>query len=447
MFITEPEKKIAVTEEADLCVIGGSCTGVFAAVRAARLGLKVVLLEKNNVLGGTAVTGLVNIWHSLHDTDGREQVIAGLTHETVERLKKRNAVNVSDDPSSAYSFNPFELAFILDEYVRENKIRIMLHTAYTAVVKDGRSVDAVIIENIEGRFAIKAKFFIDASGDGRVAKDLGITSYTNKTIQPPTACFYIQGDTNGLDIGTLVREHCKEFGLEDDWGWSKHLYGSKDIAMRADTHVFGLRLDCADDLTLAETEGRRMADAFASLIRKYSGRDETYPIVGLCSHIGTRETLHYQTRFKADERSLLLGKRYDAPVMNGTYRVDIHHSEDMGITFRYLDGREDTFYGRNTRKISGNWRERENISGEPAKYYQIPFEILVVDGYDNFIPVGRMINADEGSFGALRVMVNLNQLGESAGVAAYLCVNEGKSVADIEYKKVTKLLREGGSAL
>ncbi|MEN6604827.1 MAG: FAD-dependent oxidoreductase, partial [Bryobacteraceae bacterium] len=31
-------ENVPVIEEADICVLGGSCTGVFAAVRAARLG-------------------------------------------------------------------------------------------------------------------------------------------------------------------------------------------------------------------------------------------------------------------------------------------------------------------------------------------------------------------------------------------------------------------------
>lgn len=447
MFILEPERKISVIEDADLCVIGGSCTGVFAAVRAARLGLKVVLLEKHNILGGTAVTGLVNIWHSLHDTDENNQVIAGLTDETLERLKGRGALALSSDPTLRYNFNPFELALILDEYVRESKIKVMLHTSYVSVACEGRRIDAAIIENVEGRFAVKAKFFIDASGDGRVAKDLGIRSYTNSTIQPPTSCFYLQGNTSGLDIGALVREHGKEFGLEDDWGWSTHLAGSKDITMRADNHVFGCRLDRAHDLTFAEMEGRRQADAFASLIRKYSGRGERYSMVGMCSHIGTRETVHYQTRFKADARSLLYGKRYEAPILNGTYRVDIHHSEDMGITFKYLDGKEVTHYGKDTRTVVSNWREKEGAVGEPAKYYQCPFDILVVEEYDNFIPVGRMLNADEDAFGALRVMVNLNQLGEAAGVAAYVCIDSGASVSSVNQKEVHRLLKKGGSAL
>ena len=53
-----PAERINVAAEADLCVIGGSCTGVFAAVRAARLGAKVILLERQNRFGGLPLSGL-----------------------------------------------------------------------------------------------------------------------------------------------------------------------------------------------------------------------------------------------------------------------------------------------------------------------------------------------------------------------------------------------------
>lgn len=35
--IREPERETAITHETDLVVVGGSCTGIFAAVRAARV--------------------------------------------------------------------------------------------------------------------------------------------------------------------------------------------------------------------------------------------------------------------------------------------------------------------------------------------------------------------------------------------------------------------------
>ena len=87
--IREEARDVPVKHTADVCVIGGSCTGVFAAVRAARLGKTVVLVEKTNAFGGVATNGLVCIWHSLHDTVGEKQIIGGLTLEIEERLRKR----------------------------------------------------------------------------------------------------------------------------------------------------------------------------------------------------------------------------------------------------------------------------------------------------------------------------------------------------------------------
>lgn len=444
-YITEPQRQIPVKDECDLCVVGGSCTGVFAAVRAARLGLSVVLVEKHNILGGTAVTGLVNIWHSLKDIHEREQIIAGLTDETLKRLDLRGALVTSPDPTLAYNFNPFELAMVLDGYVKENKIKVRLHTGYAALVQENKEIKAIIIEDADGRGAIKAKFFIDATGDGRLARDMGIPAYTASALQPPTACFFLKGDMKNINLGEMISRHGAEFGLDDDWGWSTTLEHDKDITMRADNHVFGLRLDRADDLTAAEIEGRRRADAFVRMLKKY-GYDD-YRTVGLCSHIGTRETVHYETRFKANANALLRGEKYGSPILKGSYRVDIHHSEDNGITFKYLDGRAVTVWGKNTRKAESNWREDEGLTGECAKYYELPFDVLVPREVKNLIPVGRMLNADDGAFGALRVMVNLNQLGEAAGVAAYLSVNEGKSVGEVDAGAVSELLRKGGSAV
>ena len=81
VFINEAPKQVPVIYEADVCVVGGSCTGVFAAVRAARLGAKVVIVECQNSFGGVAANGLVTVWHSFYDTEFKNQVISGLTEE------------------------------------------------------------------------------------------------------------------------------------------------------------------------------------------------------------------------------------------------------------------------------------------------------------------------------------------------------------------------------
>ena len=118
-----PAEKLPVIEEADICVIGGSCTGVFAAIRAARLGAKVVLIEKQNRFGGVATTGLVCMWHSLFDITGDKQIIGGLTFETMERLEKRKSISPFRDGHGYrhIAFNSEELTLELDAMVSEEK--------------------------------------------------------------------------------------------------------------------------------------------------------------------------------------------------------------------------------------------------------------------------------------------------------------------------------------
>ena len=114
--IIVPAEKIPVIAEADICVVGGSCTGVFAAVRAARLGAKVVIIEQQNRFGGVATISLVNMWHTIYDTDFDRQIIGGLTFEILERLHKRNAVApFLNSKSFGVPLNSEELTMELDE--------------------------------------------------------------------------------------------------------------------------------------------------------------------------------------------------------------------------------------------------------------------------------------------------------------------------------------------
>jgi glycine/D-amino acid oxidase-like deaminating enzyme len=86
-YIKEPSKEIKVINDVDIVVLGGSCTGVLAAVRAARLGAKVAIVEQAGAFGGTATNSYVCIWHSLTDITYKKQIISGLTEEMIERLK------------------------------------------------------------------------------------------------------------------------------------------------------------------------------------------------------------------------------------------------------------------------------------------------------------------------------------------------------------------------
>ncbi len=444
-FVTQTPKNVNIWDDVDLFVAGGSCTGVFAAVRAARLGLKVVLVERQNCLGGMATAAMVNVWHSLKDIDYKNQIIAGLTDEIAHRLEKKGAALLKDDPSLAIQFDPYRLMQELDALVIENKVKVYLHTLCVGALSENGKITHAFIENKNGRSAVKAKFFIDATGDGDLAKYLKCPIYQPETIMPPTPCFILHGPIEKVNLTELVAKHGAEFNLEDDFGWSSILPGfNEDFTLQASHHVLNTDCSKAEDLTKIEMEGRRKTYALVDILNKYSG--EKFIVTSVAGLAGLRESNHFETVYKAKGWSMLKGERYEDAVLNGTYRVDMHE-KNGDVTFMYLGGEALTMSGSARKTVTWDWREKEGLTGEPTKYYQIPFRVLVGESYENFIAAGRMINADGMAFGALRVMVNLNQLGEAAGVAAYISVNQNKKLQEIDGKEVRKLLIKGGSAL
>lgn len=441
-IITEPASSIKVVDEVDICIIGGSCTGVFAAVRAARLGAKVAIIEKQNCFGGTATAGMVNVWHSLYDIDKKEQVIAGLTQEVIERLQLVEGVSC-DEKRGAYRLDTELLKIELDQLILDNSINCYLHTMYCAPYVKHDELLGVIIQNKDGRQAILSKFFIDASGDGDLAFHLGLDSYKHDNIQPPTPCYKLIGDISGVHIEKLLQDHGAEFGLPEDWGWGGSIPSIPNLHFRADTHVFNVDCSKAEDLTYAEIEGRRQMKAIINILRKYAPNGKELRIAGMCSNIGIRETRHFESDYKMNQHDLINGVSFDDAIGYGTYPIDIHHANESGITFRHLDGREIVRKDRMSPAVENMWREGDDY----ARYYQIPFRTLVQRKVPNLITAGRMINADSDAFGAVRVMVNMNQVGEAAGVAAYIATSSAKKVWDIDINQVRNMLKKGGTII
>jgi hypothetical protein len=63
----------------------------------------------------------------------------------------------------------------------------------------------------------------------------------------------------------------------------------------------------------------------------------------------------------------------------------------------------------------------------------------------NLLIAGRLIDADREAFGSVRVMVNCNQMGEAAGVAAALALQHSQTVSAIDVPGLRIALVEGGS--
>ncbi|MEW6356597.1 MAG: FAD-dependent oxidoreductase [Planctomycetota bacterium] len=449
-MIHEDARDIPVAAECDICVIGGSCTGVFAAVRAARLGAKVVVVESNGFFGGVATAGLVSIWHSDRDVAEEKTIIGGLTIEMIDRLKRRSAVVEKQSGARRhFVLNTAELMIELDELVVENKIAPFLQARFAAPITRDDAPAAVAIEDKTGRRAIKAKYFVDATGDADLIARMGLACYTRCSdhLQPPTTCAIIQGlddvakQNPGFSLSKVVHDPKYPNALKHGFLWSAPVTGAPDMQMVAGTRVHGADCSDADQLTRAEIEGRRQVRAICDIVRDNMKGGKALGLVALPTYIGIRETRHVECLHRLTTDEVLWGKRFTDAIANGSYPVDVHHSDKPGITFRYLDGTQ-RYCVPGKEPEAGRWREE---LAESPTFYQIPYRCLVPKGSRNVLAAGRMIDADEGAYGAIRVMVNCNQTGEAAGSAAYLALDAGLPVKDVDPNGLRETLRKGGS--
>lgn len=445
MNISEPARETPVLAEYDLCVLGGSCTGLFAAVRAARLGLSVAIIERMGSFGGVATISLVNVWHTRLDEVFKKQIFSGLTIELMDRMIRRGAaIDRAGSAAWEWAFNSAEMQIELDAMVLENKIDPWLHTSFVApYVLDGK-LDSVIVENKSGRGAIRARFFIDATGDGDLCDRLGVPTYRAAHTQPSTTCAHVSGweTLKGSDWEKVVIKHAAEYGLPEGFAWGAPVPGT-DAYMLAGTRV--LDADCSDarGFTKAEIEGRRQVRAIMDIVNQRVPGAKL-GLLSLPARIGIRQTRHVRCLHQLTGDEVLHGRSFADAIANGSYRVDIHHAEKPGLTFRYLDGRE-LYLRPGHPVVNGRWRPD---SGKSPTYYQIPYRSLVPRSpYGNLLAAGRFIDADQQAHGAIRVMVNMNQTGEAAGVAAWLALKNQTTAAALDPALIRSALAEGGSII
>ena len=447
----EPARETPIVEDCDVCVAGGSCTGVFAAVRAARLGARVALVENNGFFGGVATAGLVNVWHSFYDTTGETQIIAGLTEEITHTLISRNAAVLNDPKNeSVYlRFNAAELVLALDALVAGHpNIRPFLHTRVVGVgMGSPQNANVIMIENASGRQAIRGKVFIDATGNADLLHFAGAPLHHYPTRLPPTLCALYSGlqtarEKNPAFIPDRIVLDPENPKALKGFLWGCDIPGLRDTTMIAGTRVNNVDTCDADQLTFAEFEGRRQVRQSLELLNNHPGGGHIR-LAGLPARIGVRDTRHAHCLHRYTERELLEGMCFPDTIAHGSYRVDTHFDNQPGLVFRYLDGREH-ICNPPLPGIHRRWREERETN---PTYYNIPFRSLVPQNFENVLVVGRAVDADCGAFSAVRAMVNLNQIGEAAGVAAALAVEAGASVAAVDVKNLQNTLRKGGSAL
>ncbi|OQA87556.1 MAG: 3-ketosteroid-delta-1-dehydrogenase [Lentisphaerae bacterium ADurb.Bin242] len=181
----------------DIVVAGAGIAGVAAATAAARMGYSAALIEKQNLIGGLATSGLIFVYLPLCDGEGR-QVIFGLAEELLkislqyspfgltEKWGGQEKHSREDGDRYLCYFSPAGFTLSLDRVLKEAGVDLWLDTLVCAsgVSSDG-TVTAVEVENISGRGRIGAKCFVDASGSAQLVRRAGGEVFTEANYNTP----------------------------------------------------------------------------------------------------------------------------------------------------------------------------------------------------------------------------------------------------------------------
>jgi hypothetical protein len=200
----EPAKRVPVAYDADVVVVGAGPGGFAAALQAARMGARVVVVERFDMPGGVHTSGLQGhatagaggIHTELMERFAREGFIYTVTQDGLPNwagnpLSHYERRHAPDAPFTRQSFNPEGAGNVMAAMLHEAGVTALYGTSFVdAIVKpgigDGR-IEAIVVENASGRQAITGRIFIEGSGTAMLAARAGVPFVRGGGGQPETA--------------------------------------------------------------------------------------------------------------------------------------------------------------------------------------------------------------------------------------------------------------------
>jgi hypothetical protein len=440
-------ENIPVAYDVDVVVVGGGPAGVGAAFSAAKSGQSVLVIEQMNCLGGISTAG----WHGhlcQYSSWGNpeERVVGGLGHRLCKQM-------VADGYARYDICNcDFEVEYFKFLLEKESKklpnLKILYYTQFSEAVVEGSEIKYVIIQNKSGRQAVKAKQFIDCSGDADLAARSGVPFEFGRKSDGATQPMTLMFQLGGVDWNK-VSEFKRQYALEnpDDkqpyklcgvfkeaqengdmkpyqdgimgWWWTPTRPDQVGINF---THIFGKSCINAEDLTAATIEGRDQAYQTVDVYRKYIPGMENSWMSHTAQLMGTRESRRIIGHHVITEEDILNESEFEDSIGYGSFFIDLHNCTGIGM-------------------------DKETIRPRKGFKYQIPFRALVPQKIINLLVAGRCISSTHVALGSLRVMPQCMLEGEACGIAASMAINDDAQVADISIKKLQNTLRDNGSII
>ena len=156
------------SNEYDLCVYGGSASGVMTAYSAACRGLKVVVVEPTSRLGGLTTGGL-----GLTDI-GNKQVVKGLGLDFYRK------VGAHYGTLEQWVFEPSVALKIIEDYASHPGITVVKNHHICSVSKEGTAIRSISVADGADTLSFSAKCFADCSYEGDLLALAGVSYHAGR---------------------------------------------------------------------------------------------------------------------------------------------------------------------------------------------------------------------------------------------------------------------------
>ena len=408
----------------DIVIAGGGTAGCACAYIAAKLGLKVLLVEKNSFLGGTITSSLV-----IPAMKSSNNAINTEFYNTLynELFKIGGAITYQD--GNIGWFNPELTKIILDKMLTDVGVEIYFESNLKEIDNKLLSYIVTIEDNNKSFFSktlltrIDTKYVVDATGDAKICEKLNC-EFLEKKLQPTNLRFIMSG-INIPEFSQWIMEFDKDRNVTTSCEINGNIYLSTaytwdsnanwalkplfkqaiadGVITESDSNYFqifsvagtpdSIAFNCPRLVNSTKNpyiEGRAAILRLSNFCKRYFKGFEKAYISAIANSLGVRVSNRVKGKYVYTAEDLRSGKKFKNPVVISNYPIDVHSNKKDNSTL-------------------------EKVYQE----YQLPIESLIVN--DNLFVIGRCISADFEAQAALRIIPSCFSMGE--GLAKYIAEN------------------------
>lgn len=398
-YMNMPGKEVEVVSESDVVVIGAGLAGIAAAIIAARSGLKTALIEGTGKPGGIPTTGLLGVVSGFKNE--HEKCVAGFPLEVRNRMLEAGGIGVEE-----HIWDPEILNMVLLEMLAESGVKTFFYTKFIDASAKDEQVDCVFTASKSGMAAMKAKLFIDASGDADVAACVGCPCEKGREsdglMQSATLVVKIGGIDPSLapacsDITEIWKRNDYDVPIDHAVvSYIPHWNADSEATINM-AHIINFDGTSTTDLTRARFEGTKQAMELLRFFRERVPGFENAYISQTANQIGVRETRRIVGDYKLTYDDLVNGKDFDDEIARGCWPIDIHSPNGI----------------------------HTGIGEHLKRSYGVPYRCILPQNIKNLYVVGRPISADHVAFSSTRINSTCAALGHAAGCAAKMALGSG----------------------